>query len=188
MSVEFSNAYQEILLENLMAIIKQNFMFQTQIKIAENSSKNNEELKKKVDELTVAYNTAKSELTQLNVYKTKAESNTSAHEEKNRIQAALNEELKKTSNLQKELENKNNEIKKNEEVKKQELNKLQIRIDELNNYIEKLEEIAPVTKLKKIKSGATIQKEKVILPVFEEKNDTPKIENKIQKVLDGSAF
>jgi chromosome segregation ATPase len=184
MSVEFSNAYQEILLENLMAIIKQNFMFQTQIKLAENSSKNNEELKSKLDELTAAYNTAKSELTQLNVYKTKAESNTSAHEEKSRIQAALNEEMKKTSNLQKELENKNNEIKKVEEVKKQELNKLQVRIDELNDYIKKLEEIAPITKLKKLNSTKAVS----TIKVFEEKNDTPKIENKIQKVLDGSAF
>ncbi len=39
MSVEFSNAYQEILLDNLVAIIKQNFVFQTQLKLAENTGK-----------------------------------------------------------------------------------------------------------------------------------------------------
>jgi uncharacterized protein YPO0396 len=199
MSVEFSNAYQEILLDNLTAIIKQNFIFQTQIKLLENSSKENSELKKKFEELNILYNNAKNDLSQLNVYKTKAESNTSAHEEKNRIQAALNDEMKKTSNLQKELENKNNEInklnnEKNNEIKKvelvkqQELSKLQVQIDDLNNYIQKLEEIAPVNKLKKLNPNKVVSKEEVKLPVFEEKNEPTKIENKIQKVLDGSTF
>ncbi len=44
MSVEFSNAYQEILLENLMTIIKQNFMFQTQLKLTEDTGKQRAEL------------------------------------------------------------------------------------------------------------------------------------------------
>ena len=39
MSVEFSNAYQEILLDNLMSIIKQNFVFQTQLKMTEDVGK-----------------------------------------------------------------------------------------------------------------------------------------------------
>jgi hypothetical protein len=191
MSVEFTNTYQEILLDNLTAIIKQNFVFQTQLKIAENTSKENQDAKKKLEELTVLYNTAKSELSQLSVYKSKAESNTSAHEEKNRIQSALNDEMKKSFSLQKELENKNIEIKKIEIFKQEEFQHLQVEINNLNDYIKKLEEIAPVTKLKKIKTDKTIltqQKEKVILPVFEEKNDASKIENKLQKVLDGSTF
>jgi chromosome segregation ATPase len=177
MSVEFSNAYQEILLDNLTSIIKQNFIFQTQIKLLEKSSKENAELRQKVEELDSLYNNAKNELSQLNVYKTKAESNNSAHEEKNRIQSALNEEMRKSSNLQKELENKKDQIKKVEESKDQELNTLQVQVDALNVYIKSLEEIAPVTKLKKLN-----------LSVFEEKNESTKIENKLQKVLDGSTF
>jgi chromosome segregation ATPase len=177
MSVEFSNAYQEILLDNLTSIIKQNFIFQTQIKLLEKSSKENAELRQKVEELDSLYNNAKNELSQLNVYKTKAESNNSAHEEKNRIQSALNEEMRKSSNLQKELENKKDQIKKVEELKDQELNTLQVQVDALNVYIKSLEEIAPVTKLKKLN-----------LSVFEEKNESTKIENKLQKVLDGSTF
>jgi chromosome segregation ATPase len=183
MSVEFSNTYQEILLENLVAIIKQNFIFQTQIKLAENFSKESQDVKKKLEELTTLYNTAKAELSQLSVYKNKAESNSSAHEEKNRIQAALNDAMKKNSSIQKELDEKNNEINKLKDQSEKE-------IVELKNYIFQLESIAPVTKLKKINPEKTITKEDTVkvLPVFEEKNDSTKIENKLQKVLDGSTF
>jgi DNA repair exonuclease SbcCD ATPase subunit len=194
MSVEFTNTYQEILLENLMAVIKQNFLFQTQIKIAENSSKENEEVKKKLEELTVLYNTAKSELSQLDVYKNKAESNSSAHEEKSRIQSALNDLMKKNSGLQKELEDKNNELNRIKNEKNNELTKVKNEKDneitKLKDYINQLEDIAPTTKLKKINPEKVVSKDDTInvLSVFENKNDSTKIENKLQKVLDGSTF
>jgi chromosome segregation ATPase len=195
MSVEFSNTYQEILLDNLTAIIKQNFVFQTQLKIAENASKENQDANKKLEELTALYNTAKSELSQLAVYKSKAESNSSAHEEKSRIQGALNDEMKKNSSLQKELENKNNEINRLKNEKNNEVNKVKNEKDEeitkLKDYITQLESIAPATKLKKINPEKVISKEEEtinVLSVFEEKNDSTKIENKLKKVLDGSTF
>jgi chromosome segregation ATPase len=195
MSVEFSNTYQEILLDNLMAIIKQNFVFQTQIKVAESVSKEHDETNKKLEELTALYNTAKSELSQLNIYKNKAESNSSAHEEKSRIQSALNDEMKKNSSLQKELENKNNEINRLKNEKNNEVSKVKNEKDEeitkLKDYISQLESIAPLTKLKKINPEKVISKEEEtinVLSVFEEKNDSTKIENKLQKVLDGSTF
>jgi hypothetical protein len=194
MSVEFTNTYQEILFDNLTAIIKQNFVFQTQLKIAENAFKENQDVKIKLEEMTSLYNTAKSELSQLSVYKSKAESNSSAHEEKSRIQSALNDEMKKNSSLQKELENKNNEINKLTNEKNNEVNKIKNEKDEeivkLKDYINQLENIAPVTKLKKINPEKAISKEETInvLNVFEEKNDSTKIENKLQKVLDGSTF
>jgi len=201
MSVEFSNTYQEILLDNLVAIIKQNFIFQTQIKLAESSSKEHEEVKKKLEELTALYNNAKNDLSQLNIYKSKAESNSSAHEEKSRIQAALNDAMKKSTSLEKELSDKVNEINKLNEVKKQEVNKvvneknteidgLKNEIQDLKNYIASLEGITPVTKLKKLNTVKVISEEKDLsdIGVFEEKNDSTKIENNIKKVLDGSAF
>ena len=46
MSVEFSNAYQEILLDNFNSVIKQNLMFQTQLKMAEEAQKNNKSYEK----------------------------------------------------------------------------------------------------------------------------------------------
>jgi chromosome segregation ATPase len=166
MSVEFSNAYQEILLDNLIAIIKQNFIFQTQIKLLESSSKDNEnlqkslaELKFKYDELQNLYNSKQNDLKQIDVYKNKADQNSNIQQEKNRIQSALNDELRKTSNLKKDLDNKENELKL------------------LKQYVSRLEEIAPTTKLKKIKSTDDV------------KIETPKVENKLQpKVLIGNTF
>jgi len=125
MSVEFSNAYQEILLDNLVAIIKQNFVFQTQLKLAENSGKATAEIQAKYNELLQAYEAVKD-------LKTKVDVNASAHEDKSRLQGALNDSMKHTTTLQKQLEEKNTEI------------------ASLNEYIEKLESIATPSKLKKL--------------------------------------
>jgi len=125
MSVEFSNAYQEILLDNLVAIIKQNFVFQTQLKLAENSGKATAEIQAKYNELLQAYEVVKD-------LKTKVDVNASAHEDKSRLQGALNDSMKHTTTLQKQLEEKNTEI------------------ASLNEYIEKLESIATPSKLKKL--------------------------------------
>ena len=62
MSVEFTNAYQEVLLDNLVSIIKQNFVFQTQLKLAENSGKAKEELQVKYDELANIHEVLKGQL------------------------------------------------------------------------------------------------------------------------------
>ena len=125
MSVEFSNAYQEILLDNLVAIIKQNFVFQTQLKLAENTGKATAEIQEKYNELLQAYEAVKD-------LKTKVDVNASAHEDKSRLQGALNDSMKHTTTLQKQLEEKNTEI------------------ASLNEYIEKLETIATPSKLKKL--------------------------------------
>jgi Skp family chaperone for outer membrane proteins len=125
MSVEFSNAYQEILLDNLVSIIKQNFIFQTQLKLAEESGKAKTEIQVKYEELLAAHEALKD-------YKMKADSNASAHEEKSRLQSALNDIMKKTAALQKDLEVK------------------QAEIVSLKEYIDKLENIATPSKLKKI--------------------------------------
>ena len=125
MSVEFSNAYQEILLDNLVAIIKQNFVFQTQLKLAEDSGKATAEIQAKYNELLQAYEAVKD-------LKTKVDVNASAHEDKSRLQSALNDSMKQNTALQNQLEEKNTEI------------------ASLNEYIEKLETIATPSKLKKL--------------------------------------
>jgi polyhydroxyalkanoate synthesis regulator phasin len=116
MSVEFSNAYQEILLDNLVSIIKQNFVFQTQIKLTENIVHEKQELQKSYDKLLNEKTTQSS----------------SSSEEKNRIQQALNEVMKKNSSLTKE-----NLFLRNE-------------VESLKQHIAKLEENVPASKLKKI--------------------------------------
>ena len=100
MSVEFSNAYQEILFDNLVSIIKQNFVFQTQLKIAEESGKATAEIQAKYDELIRAHEALKE-------FKAKADVNASAHEDKSRLQGALNDTMKQNTALQKQLEEKN---------------------------------------------------------------------------------
>jgi len=132
MSVEFSNAYQEILLENLMTIIKQNFMFQTQLKLAEDTGKQKVELEAKYNDIVGQWNSVQSRLEEIESYKQRADNNNSAHQEKTRIQTALNDEMKKSVRLKVELEEKEGEISK------------------LKDYISKLEEISPMSKLKKI--------------------------------------
>ena len=132
MSVEFSNAYQEILLDNLMSIIKQNFVFQTQLKMSEDIGKQKSEIQAKYNELLATVNTLQSQAKEAESLKSIAHMNDSAHQEKSRIQLALNNEMKKSSEFKKQLEDKDGEIK------------------TLKEYITKLEEIAPISKLKKI--------------------------------------
>ena len=153
MSVEFSNAYQEILLDNLVAIIKQNFVFQTQLKIAEDTGKAKVEIEQKYNELIKTYE-------ELKEFKMKAEINATAHEEKSRLQGALNDVMKKNTALQKDLDNKKTEI------------------TNLKEYIEKLENIATPSKLKKLNPDKVEEK---------------KVEQKVTdlfniKVNDGSSF
>jgi predicted RNase H-like nuclease (RuvC/YqgF family) len=140
MSVEFSNAYQEILLDNLVAIIKQNFVFQTQLKLAEDSGKATAEIQAKYNELIQAYEAVKD-------LKTKVDVNASAHEDKSRLQGALNDSMKQNTALQKQLEEKNTEI------------------AGLNEYIEKLESIATPSKLKKLNPEKFIEENIVEQPV-----------------------
>ena len=154
MSVEFSNAYQEILLDNLVAIIKQNFVFQTQLKLAEDSGKATAEIQAKYNELIQAYEAVKD-------LKTKVDVNASAHEDKSRLQSALNDSMKQNTALQKQLEEKNTEI------------------AGLNEYIEKLESIATPSKLKKLNPEKFIEEnivEQLVPDLF------------AIKVNDGSSF
>ena len=154
MSVEFSNAYQDILLENLVAIIKQNFVFQTQLKLAEDSGKAKTEIQAKYDELIRAHEALKE-------FIAKADVNNSAHEEKSRLQSALNDTMKKVTKLEKDLAEKDTEI------------------ASLNQYIEKLESIATPSKLKKLNPEKFVDEK----PVEQPTSDLFQI-----KVNDGSSF
>ena len=139
MSVEFSNAYQEILLDNIVSIIKQNFIFQTQLKLAEESGKKTAEIQAKYNELIGAHEALKE-------FKVKAEVNDSAHEEKSRLQGALNDSMKQVTALQKNLDTKH------------------VEIASLKEYIEKLESIATPSKLKKLNPDKFVEKKPVEQP------------------------
>ena len=164
MSVEFSNTYQEILLDNLVSIIKQNFIFQTQLKLAENGNKDKTELQEKYDTLFSQYESLKSQTPELEALKLRVDTNAGAHEEKSRIQSALNDEMRKSVELKGQLEVKSSEL----------AGKTQEIVD-LKNQILKLESSIPTPKLKKSNS------------VFDPIESTP-LTPSSSKGKDGSTF
>ena len=164
MSVEFSNTYQEILLDNLVSIIKQNFIFQTQLKLAEGGNKDKEELQEKYDTLFSQYESLKSQTPELEALRLRVDTNAGAHEEKSRIQSALNDEMKKSVDLKGQLEVKSSEL----------AGKTQEIVD-LRNQILKLESLIPVSKPKKSNS------------VFDPIESTPLIPSS-SKGKDGNTF
>ena len=114
MSVEFSNAYQEVLLENLDAILKQNFQFQTRLKLYEMDSNKQAELQAKFNELSANYQEAVNKLDEFKnssqVYKVQAESSDAIVQEKNRIQSALNDAMREITVLNQSIQTKDREI------------------------------------------------------------------------------
>jgi chromosome segregation ATPase len=164
MSVEFSNTYQEILLDNLVSIIKQNFIFQTQLKLAESGNKDKAELQEKYDTLFSQYESLKSQTPELEALKLRVDTNAGAHEEKSRIQSALNDEMRKNVELKGQLEVKSSEL----------AGKTQEIVD-LKNQILKLESSIPTPKLKKSNS------------VFDPIESTP-LTPSSSKGKDGSTF
>jgi len=134
MSVEFSNAYQEVLLENLDSILKQNFMFQTRIKLFEKEANFKTELQAKLDDVTAKYQEALAQVGAAEQYKVQASSNDAIVQEKSRIQSALNDTMRELGTTKGALEGSQAEVK-----------ELKSRIAEL----EKLVPPAPKTPTKK---------------------------------------
>ena len=178
MSVEFSNTYQEILLDNLVSIIKQNFIFQTQLKLAEGGNKDKAELQEKYDTLFSQYESLKSQTPELEALRLRVDTNAGAHEEKSRIQSALNDEMKKSVELKGQLEAKSSELAGKHaelEVKSSELAGKTQEIVDLKNQILKLESSISTSKPKKSNS------------VFDPIESTPLIPSS-SKGKDGSTF
>ena len=138
MSVEFSNTYQEILLDNFNSVIKQNLMFQTQLKMAEEAQKNNKS-DEKINLLNGEYNVLKSDydnaLKKISDLEVRASVGQSLHDEKTRVQAALNDELKKAASLNTKILEQSKTI---EEITKQ-LEKSNTEIEDLKRTLEKKE-------------------------------------------------
>ena len=204
MSVEFSNAYQEILLENLVAVIKQNFIFQTQLKLTEASGNEKNDLQERLNTLQSEFDAMSNQARDVEIYKSRAEQNSSAHEEKSRIQTALNDTMAENARLKNQVEANQNEIRELQsqkeseskllkEQKKAELQNLtegkNNEIIELKDYIKILEENVAVSKLKKINPtlAKTLEVPVVPEPVVLKKSE-PTISTFTEKTDDGSAF
>jgi len=124
MNIEFSNSYQEVLLENLESILKQNFMMQTRLKLLEKETNNRAEMQAKIEELTVKHQEDLEQIGQTQHYRTQAESNDSIVQEKSRIQSALNDTMRELG-ITKNLLN----------LKSKEVEEMKSRIFELENLI-----------------------------------------------------
>ena len=110
MSVEFSNVYQEVLLENLDAILKQNLLFQARLKLLEREANVRAEMQAKIDDLTVNIQQLTEQLDSTQHYKTQAENNDAIVQEKTRIQSALNDTMRELAGVKADLEARRNEV------------------------------------------------------------------------------
>jgi uncharacterized protein YutD len=133
MSVEFSNAYQEVLLENLDVILKQNFMMQARLKLFEKETNLRAEMQAKIDELTAKHQEALEQIGQTQHYKTQAESNDAIVQEKTRIQSALNDTMRELGATKNSLDSIT-----------QQLNLKNIEVEEMKSSISELEKLIPL--------------------------------------------
>ena len=135
----FINVYNEVVLENFTAVLKQNFMFQTQIKFLDEKVKEIPALQEKgnsYDSVVREKNELQNKIVSLtsevenkdNIIKNSSNSDADKH----RLQTALNEqarELERLSNKVSDIEN---------------------DIADKNHYIKQLEDMLPNSKRKKL--------------------------------------
>ena len=124
MSVEFSNIYQEVLLENLDVIIKQNFVMQARLKLLEKETDVRAEMQAKIDEITAKHQEALQQIGQTQHYKVQAESNDAIVQEKTRIQSALNDTMRDLGTTKSVLE-----------AREKEIEEMKLRISELEKLV-----------------------------------------------------
>ena len=132
MSVEFSNAYQEVLIENLDVILKQNFMMQARLKLFEKETNLRAEMQAKIDELTAKHQEALEQIGQTQHYRVQAESNDAIVQEKTRIQSALNDTMRELGATKNSLDSIT-----------QQLNLKNIEVEEMKSSISELEKLIP---------------------------------------------
>lgn len=154
---QFINAYNEVILENMNSVLKQNFIFQTQLKFVEDKDKEIGELKEqlaKFQDLEKNISESKSQ-TEQRVVDLQSEVNNLKHQI-----SAKDEELKKNSNndadrhrLQTAVNSQAKEI----ETLKSQMSNLEAQknkaVDENNQhteYIKQLEDMLPKTKKKQL--------------------------------------
>lgn len=145
MDVNFSNAYTEILLENVESIVKQSFIVQAKLRVAEKMVSELSERQKHFDELLSENNALKQREVENMQNRIKAEQAAPLHQEKERLQIALNETMQKNTALEKQIDVFRKSFAELESSKNQE-------IESLKTYVQSLEAVVPVTKLKKLKT------------------------------------
>jgi len=199
MDGKFLSIYNEVVLDNFDAVLKQNFMFQTQIKLLEEQIKEKSELETKlaslssekndIVELRVEIDGLKAELDSKNLA---IQNLNNTDSERHRLQTAVNNQLKEIEGLKSKVDSlqngKDSEVQlvksqKDSEVqllrtqKDSEIELLKNKEKEQLDYIAQLEEMLPNSKKKKL--GIDIPEEQK--PTIEEPKTLAKEEVNILK-------
>ena len=139
MDGKFLDVYNEVILDNFNAVLKQNFMFQTQIKFAEEKAKEVGELEKKLAVLTSENSDANILREEINALKETVsqkdaiiQSSSNTDNERHRLQTAVNNQMKEIEGLKKTIGD------------------LQQQQKDQQTYVTQLEEMLPNSKKKKL--------------------------------------
>jgi len=168
MDGKFLSVYNEVILDNFNAVLKQNFLFQTQLKFAEEQATKVSELEKKLTDLTASRidsETLQKEIedlkSQVNSKNAIIQSSVNSDNDKARLQTAVNNQMKEISALKTSIET------------------LQKEQEDKQNYIAQLEEMLPNSKKKKL--GIAIVEEPTTPEVKKEEPVLEKSDNDVLK-------
>ena len=188
MDGKFLSTYNEVILDNFDAVLKQNFIFQTQIKILEEQIKEKSELETKLASLSSENNNIFELRAEIDGLKAELDNKNLAIQnlnntdsERHRLQTAVNNQMKEIEGLKSQvgsLQNGNNsEVQLVKSQKDSEIKLLKDKEKEQLNYIAQLEEMLPNSKKKKL--GIEIPEEQK--PTIEESKTPAKEEINILK-------
>ena len=188
MDGKFLSTYNEVILDNFDAVLKQNFIFQTQIKILEEQIKEKSELETKLASLSSEKNNIVELRAEIDGLKAELNSKNLAIQnlnntdsERHRLQTAVNSQLKENETLKSQVDSlqsgKDSEVQLVKNQKDSEIKLLKDKEKEQLDYIAQLEEMLPNSKKKKL--GIEIPEEQK--PTIEESKTPAKEEINILK-------
>jgi chromosome segregation ATPase len=161
MDVNLQNVYSEVLLDNFVAVIKQNIMFQAQLELMSKNASDAEKLKSEIYELKRANNDLQQKVNGLSGSQVDTSSFNTVKQEKDRLQSAVNDYMRQIKKL-------NEDLLKVKSESADALVKNTTQIEDLNKYIQKLEMVVPANKLKKVKTGDISDFVKTEEPIVED--------------------
>lgn len=181
MDAKFLNTYNEVILDNFNAVLKQNFLFQTQIKVLEEQVKEKSELETKLASLSSENNDIvelrgeidglKDELNNKNLA---IQNLNNTDSERHRLQTAVNNQMKEIEGLKSQvgsLQNgKDSEVQSVKTQKDSEIKLLKDKEKEQLDYIAQLEEMLPNSKKKKLGIELPTTEKELTIPVKDEMN------------------
>lgn len=207
MDGKFLSIYNEVILDNFDAVLKQNFMFQTQIKLLEEQIKEKSELETKLASLSSEKDDIVKLRAEIDGLKTELDNKNLAIQnlnntdnERHRLQTAVNNQMKEIEGLKSQVgslqSDKESEVQLVKNQKDSEIDSLRVQKDseigllknkekEQLDYIAQLEEMLPNSKKKKL--GIEIPEEQK-LTIEEPKTPAKEEVNILKFASNGGTF